>query len=105
MRVIVSEQRYGTDIAETVVLFDPETGLVSDGGNFADRRVEQLWEAVSGILRKKPATEQELRDGVGGNESELSKALRQFLRDERLVRSGGGKKNDPFRYQLPPAGS
>ena len=50
--------------------------------------------------RPEPFTEKEIHKAVTGNRQVLLAALRKLVVVGRVTRSGGGKKNDPFRYSF-----
>jgi hypothetical protein len=42
--------------------------------------------------------ESEIRERIDGKTTLKSKALRTLLQDGELRRTGGGRRNDPYRY-------
>jgi hypothetical protein len=100
-RVLSSVQRYGEDLPETVVAFDPETGIVSAGDDVAEMQLKLACDAVLEAIGDEDLPEAEIREKVGGNRSLTSKAIRRMCDadDGRLVRSGRGGKGNPFTYR------
>jgi hypothetical protein len=104
-RTIETIQRYGDDLPATVVRLDPETGLVSAAGDVAALKLAEAGKAVLEALGDETLTEADIRERAGGNQSLASKALRALVDEERVARSGSGKRNDPYLYSVArPAG-
>jgi hypothetical protein len=99
-RTIGSIQRYGEDLAETILTLDGATWTVSLGGlrKADDRRAAA--QAILDFLAEaaEPLDETTIREQVGGRTQDLAVALRDLVNDGSVVRSGGGRKGDPYRY-------
>ncbi len=99
-RTLWSRQRIGPDLAETVLLFDEDTGAITLG----DRKVEaarldlaqRIVAALTGVIPP-GLTESELFEEAEGKTAELRRALREMV-GNLIVRTGGGQKGDPYRY-------
>lgn len=98
-RVIESIQRYGVDLPETVVRLDPITGVAEAAGEVAALQLADVGARVLDELGHEEITEPEIKDRVGGNQTVTAKAVRQLVEDGRVLRAGGGKKGDPYRYR------
>lgn len=98
-RSLTSEQRYGTNFPETVVLLDEATGIIRAGGDMASLRLANAKEAVLSAMGKEALTEAEIRERVGGNQTDTARAIRALAVDTQLERTGTGKKDSPFLYQ------
>jgi hypothetical protein len=99
-RTVRSMQRYGEDLPETVLPFDPQTGLVSLGHTREQEEEGRIAEAIMDFLkaRNEPATEAEIDAEVEGRTFRKRKALRDLISTGKVERSGKGGKNDPFHY-------
>ena len=99
-RVIESVQRYGTDLPETVVALDAETGVVTAAGEVAVLQLAELAGKVLDELGDAELTEPEIKDRVGGNPTPVAKAIRHLMADGRLVRVGKGRRATPSSTAL-----
>ena len=100
-RSLVTIQRTGDDLPETVLALDRESGRLSLAGTLQEVRQS---EAADGILRAVGPdcrTETQIRQKLGGNNAVIAKALRLAVERGKLVVHGAGKKGDPFRYYRP----
>jgi hypothetical protein len=104
VRTLKSLQRYGADMAETVIALDPETGLIAPAGDVAGLRGAALEAEVLAVIGEEAVTGPDIRERVGGNDAERSRAIRRLLERDQLRRLGAGKRNDPFLYFAPGAG-
>lgn len=101
-RTIQTVQRVGEEMPETVLLFDPETKLLSIGGT----REEAETEVVSGEILEylnavgEPETEPEIKGALKSKTTFFRTALRQLVKQGKVSREGGGKRGDPFRYRF-----
>lgn len=100
IRTIATQQRYGEDLQETVVALDTENGRVSLGGSLAQVQIETCAGEVLRVIGHEERTEAQIKETVGGNHTTVAKAIRHLVESGRLQRSGGGKKNDAYRYCL-----
>lgn len=99
-RTVSTTQRYGEDMPETVIELDKETGTISGQGDFQSFI---LWKAKDEILRiigdAEESTEPQIKERVEGfSQGVISKALRELMKDEKLIRKGEGKRGKPFVY-------
>jgi hypothetical protein len=99
-RTLETIQRYGEDIPETVIGFDAETGTVSAPGTVDDVEIAKAKDRIVETIGQGSLTRAEIREAVEGKTKYVEAALRQLLQQEQLVRSGTGKKIDPFVYSV-----
>lgn len=107
-RTVRSIQRYGEDLPETVLPFDPQTGIVSLGHTREQEEEVRLAEAMLEHLKiqaedsehGRALTQPELDDAVEGRIQYKRKALKALVDAEKVKRTGKGSKGDPFRYVL-----
>lgn len=100
IRTVMTRQRYGEDIEETVVEMEPETGLVAIGGAFAEVRQDVMADRIRAFLKRKsgPVSEPDIREAVGGDRVVVSAALRRAVAERLVFRSGQGRRGSPFLY-------
>jgi hypothetical protein len=100
-RVLQSIQRYGTDLAETLVPMDAE-GRIGLGAELSEIRVVEARTAVLELLRKLESGErldqQAIREQSGVHSALAVRALQELLKEGVVDRTGSGKKGDAFRY-------
>ena len=101
-RTIMSTQRYGKDIEESVLGFDPITRNFTLGRHIDDHLATQAAEDLLEFLKeqKTPLTEEEI-DASGIIKTRTSakrKILRGLVESGAVKRSESGRRNDPFKY-------
>lgn len=101
-RTIQTVQRIGEEMPETVLLFDPETKLLSIGGTREQAETETMCGEILEFLQAavELKTESEITDAIEGKTTFARKALRQLVKQGKVSREGGGKRGDPFRYRF-----
>lgn len=101
-RTLQSEQRYGTNLEETVLRYDSTTRTVTLGHTKEAEDTTRLSQAIGDYLRghSDPVTEAVIDDGVEGRRAIRKKALRQLVAEGKVTRHGKGGKADPFTYTL-----
>ena len=75
----------------------PERGCL--GGRRERYEVENLCEAIMRALADKSMTEPEIDGAIEGKTTIKRRALRELTGNRRIVRSGSGKRGNPFRYE------
>jgi len=100
-RTVESTQRYGEDLPETIIHLEPETGIVTAAGDMKTFSLNERKRAVLDVMGADPLPESAIKELVGGtNGGHTSKAIRTLFDEGKLTRTGGGKKGDPFLYQM-----
>jgi hypothetical protein len=102
-RTLLSIQRYGPDLDETVVQLDEQTGLIRLGGTIDDIKISQAGDGIKRVLADQDAEgldESAIRERVEAATSIVARALRALVADHTVIRTGAGKKGDPYRYRL-----
>jgi len=106
-RTILSVQRIGPDMPETVLKFDAESRRLFLGGTRfeADRR--ECEGALLAFLRDAdgPQNQEQIRAGVEGKTRIIRAALTALGESGRVLKTGDGKKGKPFLYEFPNSGS
>jgi hypothetical protein len=101
-RTLCTQQRYGDDLDEIVLKMDPTTFLVSAGGTKHDADITDAQQVILDYLVGREAVpESSIRDAVEVRRMVFVEALRLLVSKGQVLRQGGGKKNDPYRYALP----
>jgi len=101
-RTIQTIQRYGDDLPETVLDFDPQRKAVSLGAEKSEAEEKRVADAIVdhlGACGGEP-TEPEICQMVEGKVGVKRVALRELVSKGRINRTGGGKKGDPYHYRL-----
>lgn len=104
-RTLKSTQRYGTDLPETVLHLDTQTGLLYCGGRPtepADVRNEALLAVIREHGGERGIVADELAARVTMQRARLLAALRELAEGGRVLRTGHGNPLSPYRYRLPP---
>lgn len=101
-RTLQSAQRYGDDLRETVINFDPDTGTVTAGEEMAGVLLREKEDAILYCLSQQSFLSESAIKGEVGGGGLTSKALRALFNAGRIHRQGSGKKGDPFLYGLTP---
>jgi hypothetical protein len=106
-RTIASEQRFGENLPETVLTFDPDSLAVSVCGETkvdVDRKLAR--EAIVDFVKRheadghdEPVDRETILANVEGRRQIKVAALEDAVVDGELTRSGEGKKGDPFRFR------
>ncbi len=102
-RTVKSIQRYGDDMDETVLGFDPATRMLSLGESRAAEDVRTAADKIVELLRVRGGsmTEPEINAEVEGKTTTMRKAIRELFTSGRIERTGSGRRGDPFRYSHP----
>jgi hypothetical protein len=99
-RTISTRQRYGDDLEETTLRFDPQTRVVTIGESKEHEEGARIGEGIIAFLEAKgePVTEAEIDEEVEGKTGLRRKALRDLVKVGIILRSGRGGKNGAYRY-------
>jgi hypothetical protein len=99
-RTILTTQRYGEDMPETVIELEKETGIITAQGELKFVVLGQVKDEILKISNDdKERNEQQIKERIEGfSQGEISKALRELVDEEKLYREGKGKKGNPFLY-------
>jgi hypothetical protein len=99
-RTLESIQRYGEDIPETVIGFNPETGATAAAGTVAEVETQKARTRIVEVIGEGAMTQAEIRESVEGQTRYTVAAIQELIQEKILSRSGTGKKGDPFRYSV-----
>ncbi len=99
-RTIETQQRYGTDIEPTVLVFDEAVRAITLGGTKEEVEINLAKVAILAFLdaSTEPVGEAIIREDVGGRAGPKSKALRQLVASGGVARIGKGVSGSPFLY-------
>ncbi len=100
-RTLSSIQRYGTDLEEITLDYDSEMRTLSAGVARSEADLREAEKAIVDFLFEKNEAVEEriIQEGVDGRKSIKVKALRRLVEAEKVQRTGGGKKGEPYLYQ------
>ncbi len=101
-RTIHSVNRYGTDLEESIVTLNEETGWVTVAGTKAASDAAAVQHEVLDFVRMQeglPVPLDAIRKGVKRGNKQIGAALGVLVRDELLRVEGTGRKNDPKCYE------
>lgn len=102
VHTIESTQRYGLNLPETILTLNKETGAIESSGSMADHILNERKASVLEAVGPEPQTEAQIKDCVPGtNKGLTSKAVRALYEEGKLIRTGAGKKGNPFLYAQP----
>ena len=101
-RSVKSIPRYGELLEETIIELDDSTGRISGGSTVEIERRRHIAKAVLESLTDGGLPESILKERVEANNNLIQSVLREMVTEGQLVKSGGGRRNDPFVYSLRP---
>ena len=104
-RTIHSVNRYGTDLEESIVTLNEETGWVTVAGTKAASDASVIKDEVLTFIQNHdddgedvPVPLHAIRKGVKHHNQKVGQALGALVRDELIRREGKGTKGDPHVY-------
>jgi hypothetical protein len=101
-RTICTSQRYGEDLPETVLDFDPGRRAVTLGASRDQADQQKREQQILNFVESHPdTTEADILKGVGGRKQNLVSNLRSLV-GTKILRQGKGGKADPYRYSCSP---
>jgi hypothetical protein len=99
-RTLQTIQRYGEDLAETVIHLNPDTGAVTAAGDLQALQLEERKKEVLDALGEDESLpEADIKERIGGKQGLTAQALRALHQEGKINRTGKGGKRDPFHYQ------
>jgi hypothetical protein len=101
-RTLASTQRIGADLEPLVIELNKTTGRLAVVGRKQEADVRDAAARITEYLHDQegPATETEIRKNVEGRATDLGRGLRRLRDANTLVRTGAGKRGNPYRYAL-----
>lgn len=101
-RTFRTQQRYGSDINECDLHFDPLTRTMSIGSECPDVPDLAMSEEILRFLqsRDKPVSQDEIFKYVTGRKEIKAQSLRILIQNGQVFREGQGSKGKPFRYAI-----
>ena len=101
-RTVATVQRVGSDVPQTVVALDEDSGRVSTGPTREVANRTTVQDAIIEFLRGAPGPvgEPGIVDAVEGQTAVKRRALRQLVANQKVIRQGGGKRNDQYLYSV-----
>lgn len=98
-RSLCSVQRLGPDLAEVTLSFDPTSKLLALGELRESFELENLGKLILAALKDAPMSEPDLLNGIEAGAKLKRRELRKLVSEGQIIRTGGGKKGDPYLYQ------
>jgi hypothetical protein len=100
-RTVETVQRYGLDLERTVLVLDPETGIVRLADTVAEaHRQEDRQRVLSALEAATELTRDELAEAADTRRADVLQAVAGLIAGGSVLRSGAGRKGDPYRYRL-----
>jgi hypothetical protein len=102
-RTISSQQRYGIDLEESLLIFDSGKRTFALGDTVEGETDGDIDSAILMFLRERaePVIEKEIHDFVQGKKITKVHALRDLVKRGEITRAGKGGKGAPFTYSYP----
>jgi hypothetical protein len=101
-RTILTRQRYGVDIEESILEFDPNQRSMSLGATRQLAEQDKLAREILAFLSKNPKSrEADILESVVGRRQTKVAALRRLI-GNGVERTGRGGKSDPYTYSCFP---
>ena len=99
---IESENRYGEDLEQTVLKYDQKTRTACLGEAKKDYDGDRIGDDILSFLDRSssPKTEPEIADAISGKNQVKRYSLRRLVDSSKLIRSGTGRRGDPFLYSI-----
>lgn len=103
-RTIHSIQRYGVDLPEMILSFDPQTRTVTLGAPREKEEERRLADAILEFLasREEPRPEADIDQEVKGRNATRTRALRLLVSEGKVERTRNG--GNPYLYAISQAG-
>jgi hypothetical protein len=99
-RTILTTQRYGENLPETVVELELETGLIRAQGDLqVVLEMDKKAQILASLCDTEELTEEDIKERVEGTKGLISKAIRALVVEDKLKRNGMGRKGNPYTYQ------
>jgi hypothetical protein len=96
-RVFSTIQRYGVDIPQTVISL--KDGLLVVDGVREEVEIGETMPLILAALGEGPLAEKDIWAKVEKDHSRVSSALRKLVEQEAVIRTGTGKRGNPFIYE------
>ena len=101
-RNVETRQRYGTDMEESILELDEQTGTLSLAGLREDADVKTVSKDILDFLEEQtdPVLRVNIEDQVEGRTALVRKALQNLVDTGEITRSRTGRKKDPYKFVL-----
>jgi hypothetical protein len=101
-RILSSVQRIGPDLPETVITLDTGTGRVGLGLTRHDTEVAEMEQKILEVLKtaSEPMQRKDIEERIEGRPGPKRGALQHLVDRGLAVRSGAGRRGDPYLYSL-----
>jgi phage/plasmid primase-like uncharacterized protein len=104
VRTLKSIQRYGIDLEETELSFDPATRSSCLGRPKQESDLERVGDLILDFLRDAGTLlpEDDINKGISGRKGKKMAALRALFQEGKVLRSGKGCSGDRYLYGINP---
>ncbi len=101
-RTLMTTQRYGEDMPETVVELDNDTGIIRGMGDLSHLTRAKAKSAILEVFSPDEKLEEKvIKERIEGfNHGILAKALRELVDEAKIGREGEGKRGKPYVYEV-----
>lgn len=99
-RTISSIQRYGEDLEEVTLTWNPEAMTIDAGASRKEADEIAAADSILEYLQGEPADERAISEAVAGRKEIKVRALRRLVSEQKVNRTGEGKKGVPFLYSI-----
>lgn len=96
-RIFSTIQRYGVDVPQTVIAL--KDGCLVMEGSREEVEIEENVPLILVALGEGPLAEKDIWEKVGKDHSRVSSALRKLVEQKAVIRTGTGKRGNPFVYE------
>lgn len=96
-RIFSTIQRYGADVLQTVIAL--KDGCLVMEGSREEVEIGETAPLILVALEEGPLAEKDVWGKVGKDHSRVSSALRKLVEQKAVIRTGTGKRGDPFIYE------
>ncbi|MEO5667032.1 MAG: AAA family ATPase [Bdellovibrionota bacterium] len=101
-RTLATTQRYGQDMPETILRFDPQTRHILGTSTKDEWSAASLRQSILTIVKELGScTEATILTVTKGRSEDLKRELRVLVESGHVQRHGSGFKGQPFSYNLP----
>jgi len=103
-RMIETQQRYGTNIEPTILVFDSYSKSLKLGGTKEEEDMGAMEDKIIKFLKStnEPIVEKIIQEEVDGKNAIKVRSLRDLVSKGVVIRTGVGGKNDPYKYSCSP---
>ncbi len=99
-RVLETKQRYGDPMPKTLLSFDKATHTLSLGGTVQETTRHSFEEDVLAAIGGHTRLQTDIQRDLSCDRNELLRTLNRLVVDGLVVRTGEGRRNSPYMYEV-----